>query len=497
MKRLVIYTIALLAWQITAAQVPSQLTESEMLLSGLKVVNSVKELPQQLDIPTAWVQTMREMAAKSKISSKENTEYGTCLNLIATGNTEDRALLLKEYTNLIKQRGDIPPENFVIKEKSLRAKIEFSDKSAIGGVKWNGGEIQKGNTPMKMHFIRGLEHCKGEGISFAHTHPDNGETFFSHADISAFAYNPSLKSMFAINNDEHTCAMINSVGKNQNTAFLDTFHTIMEAAPYLIIGIEHWKTKLSSIANQGNIAIYCGNINSPLKRFYAHDEKLIIPNELLIIGAKIQFNNFEIHKGDKGVIVTSELTPTLDTTFLAYLKEKINSDTNIFQPIKKPTLEPENINYLDIYRYSLFFNIDDEWKIFESKCLKGNKNSGTKCFQKTGFFRSNPDREYAYYDEKENYFLIIQNNNGRLNLIYSNPSKGINFNGDCIFLKEICIRHGRGIFDVKNEFKYTGDFENGEMKGDGIIESHLLNEVWQVKMLGDKNGGLEKIKRIR
>ena len=211
------------------ANASAALTESEKILSGFQRAPNVESLPDEIELPAVWVAALRELSKKSLETNEAGTEYGVCLNVVAKGIGGDRRQHMEAYRLLLKEKANMPGDEFAKKERELRRLIASNESGQDDGLVWNAGKIQTGDDS-QITYKHGDTVCDGEVASDAHTHPEIDTTVaFSYQDLYYFLENVR-SSHFVINSSFATCLLIKTdkFGSISNNFFWDM---LTEEAP--------------------------------------------------------------------------------------------------------------------------------------------------------------------------------------------------------------------------------------------------------------------------
>ncbi|NBB61715.1 hypothetical protein GVN18_20765 [Pseudomonas sp. ODNR1LW] len=286
--------------------IAQEYTLSEQLLAGENHLESAKDYPDTLTLPTAWTDGFKKMYA---ITKKTSQEVSSCLLMYETEeSSKARDDLYVEYESLIRKRKTLPPDEFAVQRAALRKMI---DEGAI--TEWGIGNIQKGEEwTVEYDFATG--DCRGSYLGQVHTHPIQSYAVHSERDlmISIEENNP----LSIVVNKDHVCVFIRD-NTNAGTSKLQrgqtTSNYLSSPSPSnIVVSLEH---VAAGIVGSHGAAYFCGTIGQPLKK---------------IAPAVQQENNPRVILGAKALVVMGQnanpalrysldfpFTPVLDGEFLA------------------------------------------------------------------------------------------------------------------------------------------------------------------------------------
>ena len=483
MKKCILFCITLSSI-FASINANATLTESEKILSGFQRAPNVESLPDEIELPPVWIAALRELSKKSLETNDAGTEYGACLNVVAKGIGGGRRQSMEAYRLLLKEKANMPSDDFANKERELRRLIASDGND---GLIWNAGKIQTGDDSTIL-IQHGNTVCDGEVASDAHTHPETlPEVSFSLDDVLYFIKG-GRTSHFVINSSFSTCFFIrtDATGSISNNFIVDI---TTEVKPF------NWKNKyherLAWYVQTIGIGLYCGDLRGKMKKFAPGLQSLSnISPEPYILSAKAYLSSLE-RLEDNPTPVSSNFRPEVDSIFLNYLtrilpvkKNYIRLDNNISNI--------DNLTPQEIFRYAFSFfkvgNLSPLLDINNIVCFEKN------CTYADELWKNKPTRYYANFSSKTlDSYWVEGNNSTGFHRFSENPEEKTSYAGACKFLEKHCLPDGSGVLKT-SDFEYQGEFRSGKMDGIGKIRKSQNNEIYQVKM---KNGEIQESKRVQ
>ncbi len=486
MNKLLSYSIALFIMCGTISA-NATLSESEKILSGFQRVPNVESLPDEIELPAVWVAALRELSKKSLETNETGTEYGVCLNVVAKGIGGDRRQHMEAYRLLLKEKSNMPGDEFAKKERELRRLIASNESGQGDGLVWNAGKIQIGDDS-QITMKHGDNVCDGEVASDAHTHPEIDTTVeFSTQDLYYFLKN-GRSSFFVINSSFATCLFVktSAAGTISNNFFWDI---TTEVTPYKWDGT--YSQRLAWYAQTIGVGLYCGNLEKKIKKIVPGQQSLPkVPLEFYILSAKAYLSSLERLEINP-TRVASSFTPQLDNTFTNYLTEILSKKKNYIQ-LYKGNFYIEKSTPQELFRYALSFyhekNPRSLRNITDIICI------AETCLYADDLWKGKPSKYFARFSlATQDTYWIEGNEEAGYHRISKNPKDNTSYEGACKFSEKQCLPDGIGVFKT-SDFDYHGEFRNGRMHGDGEIRKSPQNEIYKVKMANDE---IKEIKRVK
>ncbi len=480
------------------AQVPSW-TESELYLSGLKTAATIDELPDLLEVPTPWAESM---VALDKTTQDTHNEHGACLNLLAETRTADRGQLTKEYSTLLGKRKTMDPAEYSNEEKRLRSLIEGKGKTSSSGKVWKAGSPQAGGFGSVGIEANGMN-CEGESVADVHTHP-LGVASPSDGDIRHTIHEKKLHSTFVVLNGK-MCGVV----KTQATEGADFWsvngtNAIYGASWSFKTGgsIDYPEpTVVAAVLAEFGLGLYCGDIGKPLKKVRAEPGLLDANNPLYYVLAKgvVISMKYEV----SGKPISFPFTPEFDQEFKDYIRQSnlfggeaidgilaTKTPMETYRKVVDEATLKVSMSVFDGVTIPNFLFFEGEGLVRTTGC---SLDGCVVLEEATMGVTRKLLHIIAFNDPKTKRNYVVDLNGGNRTLEEKTPGK-VYIKGECSFVEKHCSLNGKGLLRIEGDSEFVGSFQNGDSVGQGTWTDLGNGEVWKVRATPKQ---YEKIERIK
>lgn len=340
-------TVALITPTL-AGDKATKLTDSELLLSGVRVAADPSALPRNLHVPKAWQDRFRILAQKT---SKSELEYSSCLTVDIETGISDRTKLLSGYAALMEQyrKGEIAEPEYSSRTAEIRKNVS-SMNLAGSRIKWSVGSIQSGDKTSADVEVD-LQKCSGAVVADVHSHPPVSIAAHSSQDFWHTVAIDRLRATFVVEGDD-VCGLLKT-GMPFFEPYGDSEDVMREARKVYAssataaslhaarnnqVRDRQWdlksRTFIAAAAERTGMGYYCGKIGKSLTKITpatidADDPFFLLAAKGLVIalvhGKELPPVDFEFSPSDDGGL------------------EKYISETNLFGVLSSAALdEAEN-----------------------------------------------------------------------------------------------------------------------------------------------------------
>jgi hypothetical protein len=327
-----------------AADKAKKLTESELLLSGVRVAADPSALPRKLHVPKAWQDRFRNLSEKT---SQSEFEYSSCLTVDIETGYSNRTKLLSGYAILMEQyrKGEITALEYSSRTGEIRENISKMNL-ADARINWSVGSVQSGDKTSADLEVD-LQKCSGAVVADVHSHPSVSIAAHSSQDFWHTVATDRLKATFVVEGND-VCGLLKT-GMPFFDPYGDTEEVMREAKKVYAssataaslhaarnnqVRDRQWdlksRTFIASAAERTGMGYYCGKIGKSLTKITP--ATIDVDDPLFLVAAKGLV--IALVHGKELPAVDFEFSPSDDGGLEKYIGE-----TNLFGILSSADLE--------------------------------------------------------------------------------------------------------------------------------------------------------------
>lgn len=500
--------------------------DSALWLAGLKKAPDAQALPAFIDLPASWAQGFERM---SRMTLKDRREVAACLSVGSQARSQDRAALLKAYADLQGRRANMEPSAFQVEEKKLRQAIEGSSVLAQAPLRLDFGEITPGQE-FSVGYATNTDHCSGESVGLAHTHPPMSSgprpsAVPSERDILMTLYSEgaSRRVSIVVESDQ-VCLMLPSQASSrldqQETMTLVHTHSSYTLIHSLLTGLpltpEIQREQTATLTEELGIGFYCGQLGQRLARIASAKVGINKDDPLFYLNAKALLIAAKTNQGTR-LPIRFPFTPRKDAALMQYVRaythgvgldKQLSKQINALESatpfefyrlvyeIVAITAEDKSIGiwggitYPDIRdgaSRTIWYGpsyVDDQVQLIISDSQVKYRPGEPPDFSTT--------RLLARYNPRTRESWLSDMRETGPHLYYINADGS--YEGPCKRRGAHCIAAGEGVSIVMGKYRLEGTFVDGRAQGLATMTFLDSKEVWKVRIEGN---GFQKLERIK